>query len=85
MPAPAQPDRAKLDFIADLVSKAKAAGADAADALLVESRSLSVSQRLGATERLERSESYDLGLRVFVGTRQAIVSSTDRSPARVDP
>ncbi|NYZ12354.1 TldD/PmbA family protein [Azospirillum sp. RWY-5-1] len=68
-----------LNLLEDLIRKAKAAGADAADAVLFDSASLSLSQRLGKPEKLERSESGDLGLRVFVGQRQAIVSSTDRS------
>jgi len=70
-----------LNLLTDLLAKAKAAGADAADALLFESRSLSLSRRLGKPEDLERSESGDLGLRVFIGKRQAFVSSTDISPA----
>src|SRR5205823_8966245 len=56
------------------------AGADAADAVLFERTSLSHARRLGKVEKLERSESQDLGLRVLVGKRQAIVSSSDRSP-----
>ena len=71
-----------LDRLSDLVAAAKRAGADAADALLVQNASLSVSRRLGKIEQLERSEGFDLGLRVFVGQRQAIVSSTDPDPAR---
>ncbi len=39
------------------------------------------SRRLGKTEHLERSEGRDLGLRVFVGKRSAIVSSTAVDPA----
>src|SRR5581483_6781526 len=62
-----------------LLTAAKKAGADAADALLVESVSASVSYRLGKLEDVERSESADLGLRVFVGQRVAFVSSTDFS------
>jgi PmbA protein len=45
----------------------------------VEGVSSSVSYRLGKLEDVERAESYDLGLRVFVGNRVAIVSSTDFS------
>lgn len=67
-----------LNFLDDLLKKAKAAGAESADAVVVESRSLSAAQRLGQPERMERSESQDLGLRVFVGKRQAIVSTSDR-------
>jgi PmbA protein len=69
-----------LDLLSDLVAAAKRAGADAADALLVQNASLSVSRRLGKIEQLERSEGFDLGLRVFLGRRQAIVSSTDPDP-----
>ncbi len=66
-----------LERLNDLIAQAKTAGADAADAIYVSSDSLSVSYRLGSVEQLERSESTDVGLRVFVGKRQAIVSSSD--------
>ena len=65
----------------ELIARARAAGADAADAVLVAGTSLSVQRRLGRTEQLERSESRDLGLRVFVGRRQAIVSSSATDPS----
>ena len=70
-----------LDRLNDLIDQAKAAGADAADAIYVASHALSVSYRLGAVEHLELSESTDVGLRVFVGKRQAIVSSSDLTGA----
>ena len=70
-----------LDLLADLIARARAAGADAADAVLVGGTSLSVQRRLGKTEHLERSEARDVGLRVFVGRRSAIVSSTAVDPA----
>src|SRR5712692_5122137 len=69
-----------IDLLQDLVARAKKAGAGAADAVLVEGVSLSHARRLGKTEKLERSEGQDLGLRVLVGKRQAMVSSSDRSP-----
>ena len=69
-----------IDLLHDLIGRALRAGADAADAVLFEGTSLSHARRLGKTEKLERSESQDLGLRVLVGKRQAIVSSSDRSP-----
>jgi PmbA protein len=62
-----------------LIRAARAAGADAADALLVEGVSASVSYRLGKLEDVERAEGVDLGLRVFVGQRVAFVSSSDLS------
>src|ERR1700744_760406 len=65
--------------LATLLDAAKKAGADAADALLVENVSASVSYRLGNLEDVERSESADLGLRVFLGSKVAFVSSTDFS------
>ncbi len=67
--------------VSDLVRQAQAAGADAADAVLVNGTSLSVASRQGKIEHLERSEGHDLGLRVFVGKRAAIVSSTSLEPA----
>ncbi len=73
-----------LSLLDDLIAKAKAAGADAADAVLADSVSLSNARRLGALERLEREESRDLGLRVFVGKRQAIVSSSDTAGPVLD-
>jgi PmbA protein len=66
-----------LALLDDLLQRARRAGADAADAVLFESVSLSYAQRLGRPEKLERSESKDLGLRVLIGKRQAIVSSND--------
>jgi len=69
-----------LSLLGDLVAQARKAGADQADALLAEGASLSHAQRLGKTEKLERSENFDVGLRVMVGKRQAIVSANDRDP-----
>jgi PmbA protein len=67
-------------ILSQLIEAAHRAGADAADALVVESVAASVSYRLGKLEDVERAESSDLGLRVFVGQRVAFVSSTDLSP-----
>ena len=66
-----------LDRLADLIAKATAAGADAADAMQVRSTSLDASWRMGKNEGVQRSEASDLGLRVLVGVRQAVVSTTD--------
>lgn len=71
-------DVAKLEA---LIARARAAGADAADAVLIRGTAISVQRRLGKTEHVERSEGQDLGLRVFVGKRSAIVSSTTVDPA----
>jgi PmbA protein len=60
-----------------LVRAALGAGADAADAVAVRSMSLSIEVRDGAVEESERAEGDDLGLRVLVGKRQAVVSTND--------
>src|SRR6185437_1871370 len=70
-----------LDLLSDLIARARTAGADAADAVLVSGTSLSVARRLGKTEHVERAEGQDLGLRVFIGRQAAIVSATDVNPA----
>lgn len=71
-------DQSALTDLAErLVTAARRAGADAADALAVRSVSLAVEVREGAVEESERSEGDEVGLRVFVGRRQAVVSSND--------
>ncbi|WP_137390087.1 TldD/PmbA family protein [Rhodoligotrophos defluvii] len=68
-----------LDIADRIVQHAKRFGADAADAVIVEAQSTSVDVRLGKLDQLDRSEGQDLGLRVFVGESQAIVSTNDFS------
>lgn len=63
-----------------LIDAARQAGADGADAMAAEGRSVSIEVREGALEHAERSEGTDLGLRVFVGKQQALVSSSDARP-----
>jgi PmbA protein len=71
-------DQSALTALAErLLQAAKKAGADAADAIAVRSVSLGVQVRDGAVEESERSEGNDMGLRVFVGRRQAVVSTND--------
>ncbi|MGB8841699.1 MAG: TldD/PmbA family protein [Aliidongia sp.] len=78
------PTAPTLDLLDQLIVRARKSGADQADAVMFEGISISHAQRLGKIEKLERSESYDLGLRVLIGRRQAIVSSNDRSPTALD-
>ena len=68
------------DTLDRLIRAARQAGADAADAIVVENVANGVSCRLGKLEDVERAESTELGLRVFVGRRVAFVSSSDISP-----
>src|SRR3954466_2483667 len=78
MPMTSLLDQTALTELADrLVAAARRAGADAADAVAVRSMSLSVEVREGAVEESQRSEGDDIGLRVFVGKRQAVVSTND--------
>ncbi|RFD19151.1 TldD/PmbA family protein [Komagataeibacter melaceti] len=73
-----------IDQISALIARARAAGADAADAVYISRTAHGVQVRNGQTEDLERSETCDLGLRVFVGQRAAIVSATALDPTRFD-
>ncbi len=65
-----------LTIAADVVVRARKMGATAADALAMESRSTEVSINNGIIEKLEQSESRDIGLRVFVGESSAIISGS---------
>jgi len=80
MPATRDP----LNLLETLIGKAKAAGADAADALYVERASMDVTWHGKAPDRVEREEVQDLGLRFMIGKRQAFVSGTDLSPDTLD-
>ncbi len=63
-----------------LIDAAKAAGAEAADAIVAEGQSLSIEVHGGKLEHAERSEGVDLGLRVLIGQQQALVSTSDMRP-----
>jgi PmbA protein len=69
------------NLLHEVVDAALKAGADAAEAVLAERQSLSITVRMGALDEVEREEARDLGVRVFVGQRQATVSGSDISPA----
>lgn len=69
-----------IDRAADLVKRALAAGADAADAIYAGGAATGVDMRLGQLEDVERSEGEEIGLRVFVGKRSATTSSSALTP-----
>ncbi|MBI3440894.1 MAG: TldD/PmbA family protein, partial [Proteobacteria bacterium] len=71
---------ATLTLLQDLLKQAKGFGATSADIVLSDSSSVSVNRRLGKPESIHRSEEAEIGLRVFVGKKSAIVSSSDRAP-----
>lgn len=62
-----------------LIAAARKAGAEAADAMAIDGRSVSVDVRGGALEQADRSEGTEIGLRVLIGRRQACVSASDIS------
>jgi len=57
------------DLTQQLIAAAKAAGADSADAVAIAGTSVNIDVRSGVLEEAQRSESTDVGLRVFVGGR----------------
>src|SRR5436190_6726208 len=67
------------NLLNDVVAAALKAGADAAEAVGADRRALSITVRNGDLEEVEREEARDLGLRVFIGKRQASVSGSDVS------
>ncbi|WKL56995.1 TldD/PmbA family protein [Asticcacaulis sp. ZE23SCel15] len=73
-------DPVVTDRLEQVLSAARAAGADAAEVAFAQSRSLSIGVRNGEVETVERDETADLGLRVFVGQKQAVVSVSEFSP-----
>jgi len=81
MTAMADPTQDPAALAHALLDAARRAGADGADAMVIQGTSLSIDVRGGKLEHAERSEGLDLGLRVLVGQRQALVSSSDPSMA----
>ena len=64
--------------IADhILAYARSNGADQADVMISRGESTEVTQRLGKREAVLRSEDIDIGIRVFIGKRQAMVASAD--------
>ncbi len=87
MNTPAQSDVNPDDLkpaLKTLLRLAKSYGADEAEAVGAYGRSLSIGVRGGVLEDIDNSEGKDIGLRVFVGQRQACVSSSDLSDDSLD-
>ena len=66
------------------LARAKHFGASAADALVVDGRSLEVAVRDGAIENLEQSEAVEVGLRVFVGQASAAIATSKIDAAGIE-
>jgi len=65
------------DLTQALLDAAHKAGAGAADTIAMRGQSVIVDMRGGTLEQAERAEGTDIGLRVLVGRRQAVVSASD--------
>ena len=70
---------AALDKLDHILSFARTAGADAADAHYSGDASTSIGVRLGKLEQVERAEGEEVTLRLFLGRRSAIVATSDLS------
>ena len=71
------------NVLQDALSYAKKKGADQTDLMLVEGTGIQYIQRMGKLEKLERAETADLGIRLFQGQRQVMVSTSDLSSANI--
>jgi len=68
----------------ELLSRARARGADAADALVAQGTDFHATVRKGEVETLTDAGSKALGLRVFVGRRTASSYTSDFSKAALE-
>jgi len=66
-----------------VLEAARAAGAGAADVMVLSDTALSIEVRGGALERAERAESVEIGLRVLIGGRQACVAGSVLTPEAI--
>jgi PmbA protein len=73
-----------VDLASDAVARAMRLGATAADALVVDARSIEAAVREGKREKLEQSESREVGLRVFVGQASAVIAGSVLTPDALD-
>lgn len=80
----AEAARPRLALAERVVERAVAAGATAADALVMEADAFSVQVRLGEVENTTGARDRGLGLRVFHGTRSASASTSDLSDDSVE-
>ncbi|MEQ1521632.1 MAG: TldD/PmbA family protein [Aestuariivirga sp.] len=69
-----------LNLAEDVLSRARKLGADSGDALAVDAQGTDIEMRQGEIEKLERTESRGVGLRVFVGQSSALISGSVFTP-----
>ncbi len=70
-----------LDWARALLEQAKSLGATEGDVMVLTKEAFSVQVRLGEIEKISGTKEKSLGLRLFVGTRSAITSTSDFAPA----
>ena len=73
-----------LNLAEDVIARAKKFGADSCDALAIDSQGTDIEMREGKIEKLERTESRGMGLRVFVGQSSAMISGSVFTPESLD-
>ncbi len=66
-----------IELTEQMLAAARQAGAEAADAIAVSGSAIGIDVRKGGLEQAERSEATEIGLRVLLDHRQAIVSGSD--------
>jgi len=71
------------NILSEALEYGKKSGTGQMDLLLVETIAVQYSQRMNKLEKLERAESMDLGIRLFRGKRQVIVSTSDISTPNI--
>jgi len=81
--APASP-QSLIDLCAHAIERARAHGADVADACSEASRAFTVRVHGSAVETLKQSGTRGLGLRAIAGDAVGFASGTDLSPAGID-
>jgi len=81
--APAASSTDLKDIAAEVVRRAMAGGATAAEAVAMDGSEFSTVVRLGEVETLKESGSKGIGVRVFFGQRAASTHSSDLSPAGI--
>jgi PmbA protein len=72
-----------IELLREVLSRATARGASAADAYAVESQSFSAQVRLGEVETVKHAREQHIAVRVFVGRSVAAASTSDLSPDSV--
>jgi PmbA protein len=73
-----------LDLARRAVQLARRAGAEQCDAIVVTGSESTVAVRLGEVEKLIEAGSLGLGLRVIIGGRTAVCSTSDLTPAALE-